>query len=236
MSKSISEIIRKRIKKHNKGASQDKQVSFHANSNISQFIEDGELDLLVEELEGKFQSVLDTLVIDTDNDHNTQGTARRVAKMYIKEVFRGRYESAPAITSFPNVTNLDEIYTLGPIDVKSACSHHMVPIIGKCWIGIKPSENVIGISKFHRLVKWVMARPHIQEEAVQMLADLIEQLVQPKGVAVVIKATHMCMTWRGVEAEIDSSMVTSVVRGELRENISLKQEFFDLIEAQGFKR
>lgn len=210
--------------------------TLHANSNLSDFIEEGELDLLVDEVAEKYQDVLQSMLIDTENDHNTKGTARRVAKMFIHEVFAGRYVEAPKITSFPNVTNLDEIYTLGPIEVKSACSHHMVPIVGHCWIGIKPTDQVIGISKFHRLVKWVMKRPHIQEEAVQILADEIEKLVKPEGLAIVIKATHMCMTWRGVEAPADSTMVTSVVRGSMRKIPSQKQEFFNIIEAQGFKR
>lgn len=237
MTKPISQIIRDRINQFNESLSeQDSNAAYFANDNISEFIEDGELDQLIDEVAGHYEQVLRSMVIDIDNDHNTQNTARRVAKMFINEIYRGRYHQAPAITEFPNHKNLDSIYTLGPIEVKATCSHHMVPIVGHAWIGIKPTDKVIGISKFHRLTQWVMSRPHIQEESVEILADHLEKLVKPEGLAIVVKATHMCMTMRGVEAPHDSTMVTSVVRGSLRENSSQKQEFFNIIEAQGFKR
>lgn len=222
----ISEIIRDRIRKADK--------PFHANDNISEFIKDGEMELLQQEVQEKMQGVLSSLVIDTDNDHNTNETAKRVAKMYLRELYAGRYEPKPTITDFPNAKNYDEVYTLGPIEIKATCSHHMVPIVGKAWIGVVPGEKVIGISKFNRITNWIMGRPHIQEEAVEMLADEIEKLIKPKGIAVVIKATHLCMTIRGVHAHEHSSMVTSVVRGSMRDNPSLKQEFFNIIQAQGF--
>jgi GTP cyclohydrolase I len=139
----------------------------------------------------------------------------------------------PKVTDFPNAKELDEIYTLGPITVRSACSHHFVPIVGQAWIGIVPSDRVIGISKFNRIVDWVMSRPHIQEEAAIMVADTIENLIKPKGLAFVIKAQHMCMTWRGVK-EPETKMVNSIVRGSFRSDPSMKKEFFDLIRAHGF--
>lgn len=221
----ISEIIRERIKNDN--------GSFNANENISKYIKEGELDLLQEELAKNLQAMLNTLIIDTVNDHNTQETANRVAKMYLKEVFSGRYFERPTITDFPNAKELDEIYTLGPIDLRSACSHHFVEIDGSVWIGIMPSDRVIGISKFARLLNWISNRPHIQEEMSIMLADELELLIKPKGLAIVIKAKHHCMTWRGVK-EKDVSMVSSVVRGVFRDNIALKKEFFDIIRGQGF--
>ena len=203
--------------------------SYFANDNISEFVKDGDLDELVFEVAEKIEAVLDTLCIDTKNDHNTRGTAVRVAKMYIKEVFAGRYQPMPEITDFPNAKHLDEIYTLGPITVRSACSHHLVPIVGRCWIGVIPSDRVIGISKFVRLANWVMSRPQIQEEATVQLADLIEDLIKPKAIAVVVEATHLCMTWRGVR-ENETKMTTSVVRGIFRDNPSAKAEFFGLIK------
>lgn len=221
----ISEIIRERIKNDN--------GSFNANENISKYIKEGELDLLQEELAKNLQAMLNTLIIDTVNDHNTQETANRVAKMYLKEVFSGRYFERPTITDFPNAKELDEIYTIGPIDLRSACSHHFVEIEGSVWIGIMPSDRVIGISKFARLLNWISNRPHIQEEMSIMLADELELLIKPKGLAIVIKAKHHCMTWRGVK-EKDVSMVSSVVRGVFRDNIALKKEFFDIIRGQGF--
>ncbi|HQC86301.1 MAG TPA: GTP cyclohydrolase I, partial [Rhodoferax sp.] len=121
---------------------------FHANDNISDFIEPGELEKLLDEVEGKMKHVLDSMVIDTENDHNTGDTARRVAKMYVNEVFRGRYVKAPPLTEFPNVGHLNELMIVGPITVRSACSHHFCPVIGQVWIGIMPNEhtNVIGLS------------------------------------------------------------------------------------------
>lgn len=222
---SISETIRNRIIESGK--------TFFANENISEFINDNELDELQEELAAKMQDVLKTLIIDTDNDHNTNETAQRVAKMYLKEVFKGRYVPRPKITDFPNAKDLDEIYTLGPISLRSACSHHFVEIEGDVWIGIIPSDRVIGISKFARLLDWIATRPHIQEEMSIMLADELESLINPKGIAIVIKAKHHCMTWRGVK-EKDVSMVSSVVRGAFRDSPHLKKEFFDIIQGQGY--
>ena len=218
--KPISEIIRDRLEAADE--------PYHANDNISKYINDNELDLLQAEVEDKLQGVLESLVIDTDRDHNTQETAKRVAKMYIREVFSGRYIGQPKITDFPNAKDLDQVYTVGPITVRSACSHHLVPIMGNAWIGIKPSNRVIGISKFNRLTEWVFSRPHIQEEGVVILADEIERLVKPKGLIVIVKADHYCMKWRGVR-EPDCSMVTSVVRGEFRNKPHMKQEFLNLI-------
>ena len=221
--KLVSEIIRERIKANG--------ARFHANDNISDFIQPGELETLEREVATRVRDLLKTLLIDVDNDHNTQETAERVSRMYLNEVFKGRYHPQPKVTNFPNDRNLDEIYTLGPITVRSACSHHFVPILGDCWIGIKPGEKVIGISKFARVADWVFSRPHIQEEAVMILADEIERLCEPKGLAILVKAQHYCMKWRGVK-EPETSMINSIVRGDFRHDASLKQEFFELVKQQ----
>jgi len=203
---------------------------FHANDNIAEFIEPGELERLLDEVESKMQGVLDSMVIDTGDDHNTRNTARRVAKMYVNEVFKGRYVQAPAITEFPNAEHLNELMIVGPITVRSACSHHFCPVIGKIWIGVLPNEhtNVIGLSKYARLVDWVMGRPQIQEEAVVQLADLIMEKTQPDGLAIVMEASHFCMSWRGVR-EMDSKMLNSVMRGVFLTNATLRREFLALI-------
>ncbi|MFT4191980.1 MAG: GTP cyclohydrolase I [Comamonas sp.] len=203
---------------------------FNANDNIAEFIQPGELELLLDEVEAKMKGVLDSLVIDTDNDHNTHNTARRVAKMYINEVFAGRYQKPPAITEFPNAEHLNELMIVGPITVRSACSHHFCPIIGKLWIGVLPNEhtNVIGLSKYARLAEWIMSRPQIQEEAVVQLADLIIQKTRPDGLALVIEAEHFCMAWRGVK-ELDSRMINSVMRGVFLKDPTLRREFLSLI-------
>lgn len=207
---------------------------FHANDNIADFIEPGELELLLEEVEAKMKGVLASLVIDTEHDHNTDDTARRVAKMYLKEVFQGRYVKAPTITEFPNAEHLNELMIVGPITVRSACSHHFCPIMGKIWIGVLPNEhtNVIGLSKYARLAEWVMGRPQIQEEAVVQLADLIQQKTQPDGLAIVMEATHFCMGWRGVK-DVDSKMINSVMRGSFLKDANLRREFLSLIPQKG---
>ena len=203
---------------------------FHANDNIAEFIQPGELEALLDEVEAKMKGVLESLVIDTDNDHNTNETAKRLAKMYIKEVFNGRYVKSPEITEFPNAERLNELMIVGPITVRSACSHHFCPIIGKIWIGILPNQNtnVIGLSKYARLAEWVMGRPQIQEEAVVQLADLIQQKTRPDGLALVMEASHFCMAWRGVK-DLDSRMINSVMRGAFLKDPILRREFLALI-------
>jgi len=217
----VSEQIRSRLATTGK--------RFHANDNIADFIHPGEMEQLLDEVESKMQGVLDSLVIDTQGDHNTQGTARRIARMYLNEVFKGRYVPQPAITEFPNAEHLNELMIVGPITVRSACSHHLVPIIGQIWVGVLPSKNtnVIGLSKYARLVDWVMGRPQIQEEAIMQLADLIMEKTRPEGLAVVMEARHFCMSWRGVR-EMDSKMVNSVMRGAFLTNPELRREFLAL--------
>ena len=207
---------------------------FNANDNIAEFIEPGELEKLLDEVEIKMQGVLDSMVIDTAGDHNTSNTARRVAKMYLQEVFNGRYVNAPRITEFPNAEHLNELMIVGPITVRSACSHHFCPVIGKIWIGVLPNEhtNVIGLSKYARLVDWVMGRPQIQEEAVVQLADLIMEKTQPDGLAIVMEASHYCMAWRGVK-DMDSKMINSVMRGVFLKDSTLRREFLALIPRKG---
>ena len=203
---------------------------FHANDNIADFIHDeAELDALQDEVAERMQALLESLVIDTESDHNTQDTARRVARMYLNEVFAGRYRKAPAMTEFPNVEKLNELLVVGPITVRSACSHHFCPIMGRLWIGVLPNadSNLIGLSKYARLADWIMSRPQIQEEAVKTLADELERCLLPDGLAVVMKADHFCMHWRGVKDE--SQMTSSVMRGAFLRNASLRREFLGLI-------
>lgn len=128
-------------------------------------------------------------MIDTESDHNTNETAQRVAKMFVEEVFRGRYVPMPSVTEFPNFSRLNELMIVGPIKVRSACSHHLCPIIGRVWIGIMPNEfsNLIGLSKYARICDWVMSRPQIQEEAVTMLAEELQNRVKPDGLAIVME-------------------------------------------------
>lgn len=204
--------------------------SYLANDNISEFLQPGDLAVLQVEVEKRLEAVYAALLIDTQNDHNTRETAKRVAKLYLREVFSGRYVPMPKVTSFPNAKQLDELCVTGPISIRSACSHHMAPILGQCWIGFIPGDKVIGLSKFNRVVDWVASRPQIQEELAIQIADAIEGLCQPTALAVVIKAGHTCMTWRGVKEVPAATFTTSVMRGDMRYNAELRAEFLSLIE------
>lgn len=203
---------------------------FHANDNISSYLAPGDMEALLDEVEGKMREVLQSLVIDIDSDHNTQQTARRVAKMYLTEVFRGRYEPEPSVTQFPNAERLNELMIIGPLQVRSACSHHFCPIMGHLWIGVMPNEHssLLGLSKYARLAEWIMGRPQIQEEAVAQLAELLMERVSPDGLAVVMQAEHFCMHWRGVR-DSDSKLINSVMRGSFLKDASLRREFLSLI-------
>jgi GTP cyclohydrolase I len=203
---------------------------YHANDNIAEFVRDGELEELKSEVQAKMDELLRALVIDTESDHNTADTAKRVAKMYLDEVFSGRYRKMPSVTEFPNAERLNELMIVGPIAVRSACSHHLCPIFGKVWIGILPNEhsNLIGLSKYARIADWIMSRPQIQEEAVTMLANELQERVRPDGLAIVMEADHFCMHWRGVK-DTDSAMVNSVMRGAFLKDASLRREFLSLL-------
>jgi GTP cyclohydrolase I len=222
----ISVQLRKRIEKA--------KVRFNANDNISEFIEPGDLDELLKEVSQKMEGVLESLVIDTSSDHNTQDTARRVAKMYLTEVFKGRYLPPPAVTEFPNAEKLNELMIVGPVTIRSACSHHFCPIMGRLWIGLMPNaqSNLIGLSKYARLADWIMSRPQIQEEAITQIADLLADMVNPDGLAVVMEADHFCMHWRGVK-DTDAKMINSVMRGSFLKDSTLRREFLTLINLKG---
>jgi GTP cyclohydrolase I len=222
----VSQKIRERLQKA--------RHRFHANDCIAPFIEPDELALLLDEVEDKLLGVLQSLVIDVEGDHNTRETARRVARMYLTEVFRGRYTAMPSVTEFPNVERLNELMIVGPITVRSACSHHLCPILGRLWIGVLPNEhsNLIGLSKYVRLADWVMSRPQIQEEAVTHLADLLQETMQPDGLAIVMEADHFCMQWRGVK-DTDSKMINSVMRGAFLKDANLRREFLALLKLKG---
>ena len=211
----------------------DKQ-RFHANDNISAYIEPGELDELLREVCQKMEGVLESLVIDVEHDHNTRETARRVSKMYVNEVFRGRYVPLPKVTEFPNAEHLNELMIMGPVTVRSACSHHLCPIMGRLWIGVMPNKDsaLIGLSKYSRVTDWIMSRPQIQEEAIIQLADQLVSMVKPDGLAVVMEADHFCMHWRGVKDNA-SKMTNSVMRGVFLENGALRRKFLSLIDLNG---
>jgi len=219
MKLSTAEQIRQRLK--------DAGVRFHSNDNISEYIQEGELDNLQNEVQEAMQGVLDALVIDTDNDHNTQETAKRVAKMFVHETFGGRYVPRPRVTSFPNM-GYKSLYTSGPISIRSTCAHHFQNIVGKCWIGVLPEDEVIGLSKFNRIVHHIAERPQIQEEMTTQIAEELIKYAKTPNIAVIVKAEHHCMTHRGVK-EHESDMTTAIMRGAFDEHAPLKKEFYDIV-------
>ena len=214
----ISEKIKERLKKAGK--------RFHANDNIAEHIEDGEVELLQKEVQDKMQSLLDSLVIDTENDHNTQETAKRVAKMWVKEVFGGRYHPFPRVTSFPNM-GYKSMYTSGPISIRSTCAHHFQNIVGNAWVGIIPNGQVIGLSKFNRIVHHIAERPQIQEEMTTQIAEKLQEYAHTKNIAVVVKAEHHCTTHRGVR-EHESDMTTAIMLGAFKDDPATRDEFYKI--------
>ena len=214
----ISETIKQRLL--------EAGVNFRANDNISEHINSEELKQLQQEVQEKMQDVLESLVIDTTNDHNTQDTAKRVAKMWIKETFGGRYVPAPKVTSFPNM-GYKSMYTSGPISIRSTCAHHFQNIVGKAWVGIIPNGQVIGLSKFNRIIHHIVERPQIQEEMTSQIADALQKYAHTKHIAVVVKAEHHCMTHRGVR-EHESDMTTAIMLGAFKEDPATREEFYDI--------
>lgn len=205
-------------------------VRFHANDNIADYLQPGELEQIEQEVASHAQDLLRSLVIDVDHDHNTRETGKRLAKMFVRELFAGRYQAAPDVTEFPNAERLNELMIVGPLRVRSACSHHLCPIMGRIWIGVLPEADsqLIGLSKYARLVDWIMSRPQIQEEAVSQIANLLQAHLKPDGLAVVMEADHYCMHWRGVKDD-ESKMVNSVMRGHFLTDAALRKEFLSLL-------
>ena len=214
----VSKKIKERIVKAGK--------RFHANDNIADFIEEGELAELQQEVQSKLQGVFESLIIDTDNDHNTQETAKRVAKMWLRETFGGRYHAFPRVTSFPNM-GYKSMYTSGPISIRSTCAHHFQNIVGNAWIGIIPNGKVIGLSKFNRIVHHIAERPQIQEEMTTQIAEALQEYAHTKNIAVVVKAEHHCMTHRGVK-EHESDMTTAIMLGAFKEDPATRDEFYKI--------
>jgi GTP cyclohydrolase I len=175
----------------------------------------------------KLEELFDTLQIDHRNDHNTADTPRRVAKMYVEELLAGRYSDPPAITEFENVGSFDHLIVTGPIDLRSTCAHHLMPIHGEVFVGSCPAADgkIIGLSKYDRIVEYFASRLQIQEELVKQIGEYLFQKTAPRGLAVRASAVHMCRTQRGVRANQRSRMVTTCYFGTFSEDQALKQEF-----------
>jgi GTP cyclohydrolase IA len=220
---SVSDTIRKRL--------QQAQARYWAGDNISEFINEGELDLLIDEATAAFEDVLGSLVIDS-NDPNSANTPRRLAKMYINELMEGRYHPRPRVASFPNDNDADRYTGMLVVraELKSMCSHHHQPVRGTAYIGIIPGVKVIGLSKYARIAQWCARRGTLQEELTRNIADEIMTATGSEDVGVYIQGTHGCMENRGVCAH-SSLTQTCVLRGQFY-SASIKQEFYDNIKLQ----
>ena len=222
--KALSEIVRERLKTDGK--------RYWAGDNISAYIDDAEKETLVDELTEKFEGVLDSLIIDRENDPNSQGTARRLAKMYVYEIMAGRYEPAPDATAFPN--EIEEGYKgmlVVRSELRSMCSHHHQPVKGVAYIGIIAADKLIGLSKYTRIAQWCAQRGTLQEELCNDIAREIMKATGSKNVAVYIQATHGCCENRGIMAH-SSLTQTTVLEGAFKDDPNTKKEFFDNIALQ----
>ncbi|MGH7153687.1 MAG: GTP cyclohydrolase I [Acetobacteraceae bacterium] len=198
-----------------------------ANDSVGSALSQAERALMINSAEVKLAELFDVLQIDHRNDHNTRDTPRRVAKMFVEEIMRGRYCEPPILTEFENVSAFDQLIVTGPIEIRSTCAHHLMPIYGDAYIGVLPATDgrIIGLSKYDRVVHYFAARLQIQEELVKQIGDFIVERTGPRGLAVRISAVHMCKTHRGVRASHRSRMVTTAYFGAMAEDDSLKQEF-----------
>lgn len=208
------------------------QKRFYACDNVSEYIEKMDKEQWIDDVAAEFGNVLDALLIDTTNDPNSKGTARRLAKMYINEIMSGRYTQQPDVTSFPNNDPQDRYAGLLNIrtEIRSVCSHHHQPVRGVCFIGLIPSTHVIGLSKYSRVAQWLARRGTLQEELTRQIADKIIELTHSPDVGVYIQATHGCCENRGIMAH-SSLTQTTVLHGQFY-NPSVKEEWMNQIKFQ----
>ena len=227
-SKQIKVIKSKQIK----ARLDDKGIRYWAGDNISDVLQAGDKEALIEELTPKFEGVLESLVIDINNDPNSQDTARRLAKMYINELMSGRYNPKPNATAFPNHT--DEPYDgmlVVRSELKSVCSHHHQPVAGVAYIGIIAADTLIGLSKYTRIAQWCARRGTLQEELAMDIAREIMNATGSGNVGVYIQATHGCCENRGIMAH-SSLTQTTVLKGAFKDDPATKKEFMDNIKLQ----
>tara|TARA_E500000178_G_scaffold338150_1_gene378146 strand:- start:389 stop:1072 length:684 start_codon:yes stop_codon:yes gene_type:complete len=210
----------------------DAGVRYWAGDNISQVLQKGDKEELIDELTPKFESVLDSLIIDRANDPNSMDTGRRLAKMYINELMSGRYDPAPNATAFPN--HVDDGYEgmlVVRSELKSVCSHHHQPVTGVAYIGIIAADTLIGLSKYTRIAQWCARRGTLQEELCNDIAREIMKATSSDNVGVYIQATHGCCENRGIMAK-SSLTQTTVLKGAFKDDAGTKKEFFDNIKLQ----
>lgn len=205
----------------------DLNLSRLCNEALDTPMTEAEREAMIAATARKLEELFDILRIDHRNDHNTRETPQRVAKMYVEELLEGRFTAPPRITEFDNAQAYDQLIVTGPVEVRSMCAHHMMPIYGAAYIGILPAADgkIIGLSKYDRIVEYFASRLQIQEELVKQIGQYIMDMTQPRGLAVRISAVHMCKTQRGVRASHRSRMVNTYYWGEMASDAALKGEF-----------
>ena len=214
------------------GRLQDAGIRYWAGDNISEVLQQGDKEQLIEEATLKFKQVLDSLVIDRHNDPNSMDTGRRLAKMYFNEIMAGRYDPMPNATAFPN--HVDDGYKgmlVVRSEIKSMCSHHHQPVNGVAYIGIIAAETLIGLSKYTRIAQWCARRGTLQEELNNVIANEIQKATGSSNVGVYLQATHGCCENRGIGAH-SSLTQTTVLRGAFGDDAGTKKEFMDNIKLQ----
>jgi GTP cyclohydrolase I len=207
-------------------------IRYWASDNISEILQKGDKEELIAEATVAFENVLDALVIDRHNDPNSQGTARRLAKMYFNEIMAGRYDPMPDATAFPNHTSsrYDGMLVVRS-ELKSMCSHHHQPVTGVAYIGIIAANKLIGLSKYTRIAQWCARRGTLQEELAMDIAREIRKATGSDDVGVYIQATHGCCENRGIMAH-SSLTQTTVLKGAFKDDPGTKKEFMDNIKLQ----
>jgi GTP cyclohydrolase I len=211
---------------------QDANIRYWAGDNISEILQNGDKEALIDDATVAFEGVLDALLIDRHNDPNSQGTARRLAKMYFNEIMAGRYDPIPSATAFPN--DSDDRYEgmlVVRSELKSMCSHHHQPVTGTAYIGIIAAEKLIGLSKYTRIAQWCARRGTLQEELANDIAREIQKATGAEHLGVYIQATHGCCENRGILAH-SSLTQTTVLKGAFKDDTGTKKEFFDNIKLQ----
>lgn len=222
--RTTSQILRDSMKANGK--------RFWAGDNISEYIGPNIKDDLIDEATTAFETVLDTLLIDRETDPNSQGTARRLAKMYFNEIMAGRYEHRPDATAFPNDSkDRYEGMLVVRSELKSMCSHHHQPVTGVAYIGIIAADKLIGLSKYTRIAQWCARRGTLQEELANDIAREIAAATGAEHLGVYIQATHGCCENRGIMAH-SSLTQTTVLKGAFKDDMGTKKEFFDNIKLQ----
>ena len=214
------------------GRLQDAGIRYWAGDNISEVLQEGDKEQLIEEATLKFEQVLDSLVIDRHNDPNSMDTGRRLAKMYFNEIMAGRYDPMPNATAFPN--HVDDGYKgmlVVRSEIKSMCSHHHQPVNGVAYIGIIAANTLIGLSKYTRIAQWCARRGTLQEELNNVIANEIQRATGSSNVGVYLQATHGCCENRGIGAH-SSLTQTTVLRGAFNDDMGTKKEFMDNIKLQ----